>query len=160
VTDEGQPEVSLVKTAPTSVSTSSVTYTIDYSNFGPGPALSFVIKDTIPTGSTFVSASSPGTFSGGVVTWALGSLGSGTSGEVTFTVTLPAKGTYTNHASSTFKVGNNTLAATSNTVSTVWGSCATDNDCPPPLVCDRHVQLRAVHAGRAAELLRRDPSFG
>ncbi len=136
VTDEGQPSISLFKSAPTSVSSSSVTYTIDYSNFGPGPALSFVIKDTIPTGSTFVSASAPGTFTGGVVTWALGSLASGGSGQVTFTVTLPAKGTYTNQASSTFKVGNNTLSATSNTVSTVWGSCAMDSDCPPPLVCD------------------------
>ena len=136
VTDEGQPSVSLVKSAPTSVTSADVTYTISYSNTGAGPALGFVIKDTIPTGSTFVSASSPGTFSGGVVSWSLGNLGSGASAQVTFTVALPAKGTYSNQASGTFKVGNNTLSVTSNGVSTVWGNCAMDSDCPPPLVCD------------------------
>ncbi len=136
VTSEGQPIVMLTKSAPSAVSSASVTYTIEYDNMGPGPALALVITDTIPTGSSFVSASVPGAFSGGAVSWAIGSLGSNASGQVSFTVTLPAKGTYTNQASGTFRVGNNTQSATSNTTTTVWGACANDGDCPTSLVCD------------------------
>ena len=136
VTSEGQPVISLTKSAPSSVSSANVTYTITYGNTGPGPALAFVLKDTIPTGSTFVSASSPGAFAGGVVSWSFGDLPSGAAGTVSFVVALPAKGTYTNQASSTFKVGNNVQTATSNTTTTVWGSCTSDANCPAPLVCD------------------------
>jgi uncharacterized repeat protein (TIGR01451 family) len=62
VASEGQPIITLTKSAPVAVSSADVTYRITYDNAGPSAALGFTLSDPIPTGSTFVSASSPGTF--------------------------------------------------------------------------------------------------
>jgi uncharacterized repeat protein (TIGR01451 family)/MYXO-CTERM domain-containing protein len=136
VTSEGQPSISLQKTAPSAVSSADVTFTITYSNFGAGPAINVILTDPIPVGSSFVSATNGGTFAGGVVTWQLGDLGKNTSDLVSVTVALAAKGTYTNQAAATFHVGLNTQSAQSNQTSTIWGQCAVDGDCTAPQVCD------------------------
>jgi uncharacterized repeat protein (TIGR01451 family)/MYXO-CTERM domain-containing protein len=136
VTSEGQPNISVQKAAPTAVSSSDVTFTITYSNFGSGPAINLVLTDPIPSGSSFVSATNGGTFAGGVVTWHVGDLGKNASASVSVTVALPAKGTYTNQAAATFHVGLNTQSAQSNQTSTIWGQCAVDGDCTAPQVCD------------------------
>jgi uncharacterized repeat protein (TIGR01451 family) len=136
VTAEGQPSIVLKKSGPTATANATVTYLIAYNNTGAGPGLNAVLTDTIPAGSTFVSATGGGMNSGGTVTWNLGDLGAAASGSVSLTVTFPSKGTYTNTAKVTYKVGLNTLSATSNQTSTVWGSCGADSDCPPQQVCD------------------------
>lgn len=136
VTAEGQPSITLHKSGPTATASANVTYLIAYGNAGPGPALGAVLTDAIPPGSTFVSATAGGTFSGGTVTWTVGNLGALTSASVSVTVTLPAKGTYTNKATATYQVGLNTLTATSNQTTTVWGSCGANSDCQSPEVCD------------------------
>jgi uncharacterized repeat protein (TIGR01451 family)/MYXO-CTERM domain-containing protein len=136
VTAEGQPAITLTKSGPTATATANVTYLIAYNNAGYGAALGMVLTDAIPTGSTFVSATGGGTFSGGTVTWNLGDYPKQSSGSVSVTVTLPAKGTYTNQANASFTVGLNTLTAKSNVATTVWGDCGSNNDCSPPNVCD------------------------
>ncbi|MFZ0014486.1 MAG: DUF11 domain-containing protein [Acidimicrobiia bacterium] len=69
----------------------ALTYTIGYVNFGPSVAAAVQIVDTLPGAVTFVSASpDQGTCSesAGVVTCDIGSVGSGSNGEVTIDVTV------------------------------------------------------------------------
>ena len=76
------------KSGPVSASTgSNITYTINYANTGGATATNVVIKDTVPAGTTFVSAPD-GTFAGGVVTIPIGILVAGASGSVQFTVNI------------------------------------------------------------------------
>jgi hypothetical protein len=49
-------------------------------------ATDVVLTAAVPPGTTFVSASNGGTESGGMITWLLGDLAPGSSGQVTFTV--------------------------------------------------------------------------
>ena len=85
------PTLAVFKKAPVSVNANAnFTYTITYSNTGGMDATGVVISDTVPAGTTFVSATGGGTESGGVVTWNIGNLAKGTSNTVTFTVTAPA----------------------------------------------------------------------
>jgi uncharacterized repeat protein (TIGR01451 family) len=139
VTSTGQPAMLLTKTAPTATATAQVTFTIAYLNGGNGSALTTTLSDPLPAGSIFVSATNGGVYSSstGTVTWSLGDIGKNASGSVSVTVTLPAKGTYTNQAGSTFKVGLNVFTAQSNQTQTVWGDCGSDGDCASPLVCDQ-----------------------
>lgn len=66
-----------------------ITYTLTYSNTGTGVASSAKIEDTIPIGTTFVSASNSGTSDGTKVTWNLGGIAAGTSNtSVTFQVRI------------------------------------------------------------------------
>ncbi len=67
-----------------------VTYTLTYSNNGDAAATGVAISDVVPGRTTFLSASSPGQLSAGVVTWGLGTVDSGASGSVTFSVQLDA----------------------------------------------------------------------
>src|SRR2546425_3649900 len=60
----------------------NLTYTIDYSNTGSADATGVVATDSVPTNTTFVSATSGGSLSGGVVTWNLGALPAGFAGSV------------------------------------------------------------------------------
>ena len=119
-TVEGQPVISLTKTAPPSVTNGTVTFTIAYKNSGYGAALGAVLTDKLPNGATFVSASNGGVNNAGTVTWNLGDLAPGASGQVTVTVTLGAAGTYSNNATLTYLIGNNTSTITSNTTKTVF----------------------------------------
>ena len=85
------PTLAVFKKAPVSVNANAnFTYTITYSNTGGMDATGVVISDTVPAGTTFVSATGGGTESGGVVTWNIGNLAKGTSTTVTFTVKAPA----------------------------------------------------------------------
>lgn len=85
------PVIALVKTASplTAKAGDTVTFTIQYSNTG-GDATNVVITDAIPTGSTFKTGSivGPGTLSAGTITWTLPSVTAGTSGTVSFQVTV------------------------------------------------------------------------
>jgi len=60
----------------------TLAYTISYNNNGTAPALSVVIKDTLPAGTTFVSATGGGSHSSGIVTWNLGTVGTGSPSSV------------------------------------------------------------------------------
>lgn len=86
------PGLTISKGAPPTVSPgSNLTYTITYGNTGGVAATSVVIKDPVPAGTTFVSATGGGTFAAGVVTWNIGTITAGTSGlTVSFTVNVTA----------------------------------------------------------------------
>lgn len=84
----------------------SLTYVLTITNQGTGTATGVLVKDTIPTNTTFVSATNGGTEAGGVVTWPTFSLGAGLSvnRSVTVTVNSPFPGpgnTITNTATVT-----------------------------------------------------------
>jgi uncharacterized repeat protein (TIGR01451 family) len=115
----GQPNLSFTKTVPAAVSASTLTYTLSYTNSGPGIADDAVITDAVPAGATFVSAMGGGTISGGVVTWKLGDLSPGASGNVSFDVMLPMDTTYSNQAVLDYKVSLTPKKLTSNMVSTI-----------------------------------------
>lgn len=64
------------------------TFTLDYGipASAAQAATDVILTVQMPSGTTFVSASDGGTQSGGVITWHLGSLDPGDSGDVTFTL--------------------------------------------------------------------------
>ncbi len=130
-----EPAITLVKSAPASISTSTLTFTLTYTNAATakGIAESAVITDVIPTGTTFVSATGGGTFSAATstVTWTLGNLKPGATGSVTFTVTAPTLGTISNTGKLTYNVSLTSKSVNSNTTSTTR-VCGADTDCAVP----------------------------
>jgi uncharacterized repeat protein (TIGR01451 family) len=84
------PNITLTKTtsASTGKSGDTVTFTIKYQNTTTGIASNVTITDVIPTGTTFVAGSitGGGTLSGNTITWALGTIAGGASGQVSFQV--------------------------------------------------------------------------
>ncbi|MBI3072170.1 MAG: DUF11 domain-containing protein [Deltaproteobacteria bacterium] len=113
------PTLTFTKSAPAYTNGSSITFTISYGNTAGGTAEGAVIKDAIPAGTTFVSATGGGTFASGVVTWTLGDLAPGASGSVSVTVSVASDGTYTNEALLNYRVGPTAKALASNTTTTV-----------------------------------------
>ena len=104
--DEGAvADVSVTKAGPaTADGATSMAYTITVANAGPQSATNVVLTDTIPAGTTFVSATpSQGTCTGTTTTTCnLGSLTSGGSATVTLIVTSPlSTGPITNTATLT-----------------------------------------------------------
>jgi uncharacterized repeat protein (TIGR01451 family) len=102
--------------APTSAEAGAqMTLQVTLSNTGPDAAASAVVRATLPAGVSFQSASGGGTHANGVVTWSAGTLGagaqrsynlvvrlgSGTSGNVTHSVTATSSTGDPNPANST-----------------------------------------------------------
>ncbi len=96
----GQPTLTISKSAPASATPgSTLTYTINYGNTGTQNATSVVIKDSVPAGTSFVSATNGGSLTeGGVVVWNIGTVNAGVTAQtVSFTVQVNAtSGTITN----------------------------------------------------------------
>src|SRR2546427_5364844 len=92
----------------------SITYTISYSNTGTADATGVAITDTVPTNTTFVSATGGGSFAAGTVTWNLGNLPASASGSVQLVVqvvTPLANGTVITNG--TYAIDSNETAPTS-----------------------------------------------
>ena len=66
---------------PTATTGSNITYTITYGNTGGAAANGVVIRDPVPAGTTFVSATAGGTNVAGVVTWNIGTVNAGVTGQ-------------------------------------------------------------------------------
>lgn len=111
----GTADLSVAKTGPDSVVVSdTLTYVVTTTNLGPDKAYAVVVRDSLPAGVTFVSASRGGTQASGVVSWpAVDSLAINASVVDTVRVSAPASlGTILNRggaASATFDntAGNN-----------------------------------------------------
>ena len=67
---------------------SNVTYTLTVKNIGNAAATNVTITDPVPANTTFVSADSGGTLSGGTVTWSNKTIAAGGSLSVHFTVSI------------------------------------------------------------------------
>jgi len=111
-------DLAVVKTQPALVTEGhNLTYHLDVTNNGPANATGVTVTDTLPTNSTFVSASSGCVSAAGVVTCTVGDLASGASTGFDITVTAGSAGTsLTNTASVS---GDQFDPDTSNNTSTV-----------------------------------------
>jgi uncharacterized repeat protein (TIGR01451 family) len=78
----------------------ALTYTITVTNNGAGTATGVTVTDTLPAGTTFVSASAGCNNTAGTVTCTIGSINAGAQAVVTIDVTAPSSaGTISNTAS-------------------------------------------------------------
>ncbi len=117
----GQPVIDVTKSVPATSTSSTVTFTVNYSNTGVSVAMGASLSDVLPSGASFVSATGGGTFANGAVTWNLGSLGMGQSGSVSVTVTLASPGRYANTATLAYSVGLSARSRASNTATVLYG---------------------------------------
>ena len=90
--------------APTAFGGNPITYTLAVSNLGPSPANAVSVTDTLPAGSTFVSASGSGWTCNnvaGVVTCTVATLPTGAAPVINLTINAPqvvSAGTLSNTA--------------------------------------------------------------
>lgn len=98
---------------------SNITYTITYSNTGTAGATGVVITDTVPVNTTFVSATSGGIQSGGVVTWTIGPVNAGALATVQMVVQVGAG------VANGSTITNATYSMASNELSTINGAAVT-----------------------------------
>jgi uncharacterized repeat protein (TIGR01451 family) len=96
----------------------AITYTLVYGNAGNAAAKAASLTDTLPAGTTFVSATGGGTNAGGVVSWSIASIEAGGTGVMRVTVLPTTGGSLTNQASITCAACN---TATANVTTSVGG---------------------------------------
>ena len=82
--------VSIVEAATPAVASELLTYVVNFANLGNTADNGVVLHASVPAGTQFVSATQGGTEDAGVVSWSLGTLGVGQSGERRFTVQVMA----------------------------------------------------------------------
>jgi uncharacterized repeat protein (TIGR01451 family) len=117
-------DVAVFKTGSTNVNAGdAMVYTITATNMGPSTASNVVVKDNLPAGVTFQSASGSYTLSNNVVIWPGVTLTKGASVNFTLTMTAPASGSFVNVASGTSdtpdpNMNNNNGSAAGSRVST------------------------------------------
>jgi uncharacterized repeat protein (TIGR01451 family) len=124
-------DLAIRQTAPNSVyAGNTFTYTLNVTNFGPSVATSSMVTDTLPPGTTFVSATStqggPPTQANGIVTCNLGTLGSNGTASVTITVAPMNAGTITNTATVTNSAGFDSNLANNSAQATTLVNAAAD----------------------------------
>jgi len=101
-----KPELSVSKTGPDMRYVGRpIEYVITVANGPQAAAENTVLVDTLPAGTSFVSASEGGSFSGNAVTWSFGTLQPRDSRTVSVTLTANSPGTLTNNASVTASCG-------------------------------------------------------
>ncbi len=86
------PGLTITKSAPaTAASNGTLTYTLTYANTGSVNASSVIIRDPLPAGTTFISATNGGTLSNGSVVFNVGVVNGNISSQtVSFTVHITA----------------------------------------------------------------------
>jgi uncharacterized repeat protein (TIGR01451 family) len=118
-------DIQVVKTGPATVAAGGqLTWTVSTTNNGPGAATGVSVADTLPAGTTFVSASAGCTAASGTVTCDIGNLASGATATRQITVSVPTGlagttlvNTATGSADQTDDTpGNNTGTATTTVV--------------------------------------------
>ena len=123
----------------------SLTYTLSYANSGAADASSVVLTDTLPSNTTFVSASGGGTRSGSIVTWNLGALAAGASGSVQLVVQvtspLASGTTLTNSgaAIASAQTGPVTAASLTTTVASAPLLSIAATDAPDPVAAGGNI---------------------
>ncbi len=103
----GNSDISIVKTAsdPTPLIGSTISFNIAVKNNGPDLAEDITVQDAVPSGFTYVAGTIAGGDSRGVsgttLNWAIDSLASGSTVNLTFSAVVNASGDYTNTAALT-----------------------------------------------------------
>ena len=132
----GQPALTISKSAPSSVTSgTNLTYTITYGNTGNTNATGVVVKDTIPAGTSFVSATNGGQLPSGVVTWNIGTVNAGVTGQtVSFTVNVNAtSGSVTNSTYSIEAAGISPIPGSAVSTTVLSAGCPTITVSPATL---------------------------
>ena len=117
-------DVAVFKSGSTNINAgSAMVYTITATNMGPSTASNVVVRDNLPAGVAFQSASGSYSLSNNVVTWPGMTLAMGASANITLTLIAPASGSFVNVASSTSdtpdpNMNNNNGSAAGSRVST------------------------------------------
>lgn len=102
VTEAKAPTLTITKRCPDRVLIGrAMRFEITVTNTGNAVAANTVVRDTIPAGTTFASATDGGTAGAGVVTWNLGNLAPGASRTVSLTLNGGSAGALTNTATAT-----------------------------------------------------------
>jgi uncharacterized repeat protein (TIGR01451 family)/MYXO-CTERM domain-containing protein len=117
----GLPTIAIAVAAPLQTETPDVTFKVTYVNTSFATALDVEMRDTLPPGATFVSASAGGMLDGSDVVWSLGNLGPGESGDLEIEVHLENFGLYDNGAALSYRVGLNPFVLPSNVSQTEYG---------------------------------------
>ena len=78
--------VAIAEASEPAVRGESLTYIVNFANRGNTAATGVTLQAPVPAGTQFVSATQGGTEDDGVVSWSLGTVGVGSSGERRFTV--------------------------------------------------------------------------
>ena len=84
-----------------------LTYKLTVHTGGPSDALGVIASDTLPTGTSFVSASGDGTLNNGAVTWDLGTIAAGAA-DTTLTLVVLVNAAQTAGLSDTANVASTT----------------------------------------------------
>jgi len=93
------PVLQITKSGPdTAILGSDFSYTIDVKNTGDVAATAVIVRDTLPSGLTYVSSQPKGTVAGSMVSWNLGKLDSGASQTLNLTVRAAQEGRWTDLA--------------------------------------------------------------
>ncbi len=121
-----------------------VEYTITYGNEGLAPGTGVVIRETLPAGLEFISAGEDGVFSGGTITWNVGTVAAQTGGQtVSFiarvTEAMADGGIITNS-------GLTITAAGQQPVGQVTPETTTVNDVKPPQVSGQIPEPNSISA--------------
>ncbi len=87
----GVPDIWISKNGPAQTLVGNTfAYTLDYGNVGTRAADGVQLRDTLPAGLTYISASpAPSSVSGQMLTWNLNTLGIGQTGRITLNVRAP-----------------------------------------------------------------------
>ena len=106
-----------------------ISYSLAWQNSGNATATGVVIADTVPTGTTFVTASGGGTPDpSDIVHWSLGTVPAGASGVVQLVVRAPSP------ATAPTTVTNAAYSIDSNETAAAAGAPVTTTVVPPPIV--------------------------
>jgi len=109
----------ITKTGPATANINAqAAYTITVTNSSEVTATSLTVKDTIPSGMSYVSSSPVGTLSGNQVTWSLASLAPGDSTVLNLTLLANQAGHWTNRATASSAEGLSVEATVTTDVGT------------------------------------------
>ncbi len=99
----GCTDIRVVKTVNNSSPTfgSNVIFTIVASNISTSNATGVVVTDLLPSGYTYVSDTSGGTYNSGTGVWAIGNIANGANSTLNITATVLTSGVYSNSATAT-----------------------------------------------------------
>jgi uncharacterized repeat protein (TIGR01451 family) len=121
------PDLALLATGPATVTLgNSVTYTFTVNNVGTANATGVTVTDTLPGNVVFVAATGGVTPTGGILTFALGSLAAGGRASFTITIIPTAAGMLINRASASANESDPTPADNQVTLITTVVPPATD----------------------------------